>query len=177
MPIHQPKFDAELQLQRHIIAAYQIAWQSFGEPLSAFHSSAMSRHLHVVEFGTAGCDPDELREAFLQANAALTRGAYQSSAEPRHFAIGYVVQSAGFNIGIVRALTLVNPRALDHFSMAAQTVSRGRSGLSVQKLDHDDGDPDAPWRWLSEGIVTSGQWPAATSPLALVPEGGHIYLP
>jgi hypothetical protein len=163
MPINQPKFDAELQLQRHLIAAYQIAWQSFGEPLSAFHSSAMSRHLYVVEFGTSGCDPDELREAFLQANAALTRGAYQNSAEPRHFAIGYVVQAPGFDVGCIRSLMLVNPLAVDQFSMAAQTVARGRSGLSVQKLDHDDGDPDAPWRWLSEGIVTSWQYCRETS--------------
>jgi len=110
-------------------------------------------HLYVIEFRAADCDTDELFEAFVKANEALEQKACGSG--QHHFGLGYLAKRPDQDGGLIRALVMVEPEQAEGFRIAADDMSRSRSGLTVKQCEIDAGDPDAHWRWLAEGVIAS----------------------
>ncbi|WP_156640217.1 hypothetical protein [Bosea sp. PAMC 26642] len=110
--------------------------------------------LFVIEFRAAGYDINELFEAFVDANEKLERQAYRLGHQ-RHYGIGYLARSPIRETGLIRALVMVEPQAVDSFVRESTALFERRSGLTVAKCDIDPGDPDAQWRWLANGVRAS----------------------
>lgn len=122
----------------------------------------------------SNCDTDELFEAFAKANKALERKAYGCA--QHHFGIGYLAKRPDREGGLIRALVMVEPEQVESFRIAAKELSDSRSSLTMAKLEIDEGDPEAHWRWLAEGIVRSTTLFEADGPRFVKPGGTTIDL-
>jgi hypothetical protein len=121
--------------------------------ISADLGFRLDDHLYVIEFRAADCDVDELFGAFVKANEALERKAYGTG--QHHFGIGYLAKRPDRDDGLIRALVIVEPGHAEGFRSSTQELARSRSGFIATKCETDAGDPDAHWRWLTEGILES----------------------
>ncbi len=136
-----------------IIGFYLERWRARYDE-RAIPTNRLHDNLYVMEFRAAGCDTDELFEVFVEANSALERTAYGLGHE-RHFGIAYLANNPIQDRGLIRAIVMVEPEAVEAFAATAETLSKWRPGLSVTKCEIDPVDPDAHWRWLAEGIQAS----------------------
>lgn len=138
-----------------VYEAYWAIWKGvFKQPAQSKLFNEINRHLYVMEFRIAGADADELIEAFQSEHRSFVRKAYRTGDhDQHHFGVAYLAADADSGDPIIRALVLVHPRQVVSFTAAIDGMSRAHSNLTVRRCDTDAGDPDAQWRWLTNGIL------------------------